>query len=580
MDTNYGWVCLSALLIVALLLVPGAWWNARAAAARRLPSAFVPVPGLLALAATGLLLWIVHPASSLVVALLHGGASLILALDLARLWWRPGRLRASFGDQGPGVFALWGAMIAMAMAVGLNPLPISQETHADTVIPARMVASPPDHFIPYITATYMFHGKDGIERSKDYFGEQWTIASRGPLVPLATNALFYLFGAAPHDTPNIERKPWPGTTDGAYLARLLGWITNAMIVLGAGHLLLALGIKPASRPWMLGCLWVALAPAMLINTVFLWPKVLAGFFILLALAALLRARWGVAAACGVLAWLSHPVGLLFLPPLGLIALWTGFGGAGSSRETWTAAVRAGLVFGLVTLVLMAPWLTYKAWLGGHDMFMDYLRGDGQGTAPAQSVLSWLATRWDNFWMTLSPTVYFYSNHMRTWNDGEVSEPLRWTVQYAKTLPAGLGFCLFFPAYMALARPGADVRLRQMCAVIVAAFALMLLAWGYSRDGLRRNSLEPLIPLMIVLCAAQAKAGPVWLIGLAGIYLEGRWVEFTGFVLEKSFSWASVPLDAWVCWSVSSLVGLGLLGLGYGVLVRGTDLTGRLGSAPA
>ncbi|MFG1410930.1 hypothetical protein V5G24_07445 [Xanthobacter sp. VTT E-85241] len=579
MDTNYGWVCLSSLLIVTLLVVPGLWWNARAAAARRLPSAFVPVPGLLALAATGLLLWIIHPANHLMVTLLYGGASFVLALDVARRWWRAGAWRASLGDQGPGVFALWGAMIAMAMAVGLNPLPVAQESYPGTAIPGRMVASPPDSIVPYFTAAYMFHGKDGIERSKDYFGD-WSVAARGPLIPLATNTLLYLFDTAPHDSPNVERKPWPGTTDGAYLARLLGWIANAMVVLGAGHLLLALGIKPASRPWMLGCLWVALAPAMLINTVFLWPKVLAGFFILLALAALLRGRWGVAAGCGVLAWLSHPVGLLFLPPLGLIALWTAFGAAGSRREKWSAAVRAGLVFGLVTVVLMAPWLAYKVWLGGHDMFMDYLRGDGHGTAPAKSVLSWLTTRWENFWMTLSPVVYFYSRNMQIWIDGAVSEPLRWTVQYAKTLPAGLGFCLFFPAYMALARPGVDVRLRQLCTVILAAFALMLLVWGFSRDGLGRNSLEPLIPLMVVLCAAQAKAGPVWLIGLAGIYLEGRWVEFTGFVLEKSFSWANVPLDAWACWSISSLVGLGLLTAGYVVLVREPEPARRPGPAPA
>ncbi|OYZ89361.1 MAG: hypothetical protein B7Y01_03905 [Xanthobacter sp. 17-67-6] len=41
MDTNYGWVCLSALVIVALLVVPGLWWNARAAAARFCASALI-----------------------------------------------------------------------------------------------------------------------------------------------------------------------------------------------------------------------------------------------------------------------------------------------------------------------------------------------------------------------------------------------------------------------------------------------------------------------------------------------------------------------------------------------------------
>ncbi|MFG1396598.1 hypothetical protein [Roseixanthobacter pseudopolyaromaticivorans] len=579
MGTNYGWVCLSALILLALLLVPGLWWNARVGAPRRLPSAFVPLPGLLALAATGLLLWVLHPANHLLVALLYGGATVALALDLARLWWRRGTARASLGDQGPGVFVLWGAMIAMAMAVGLNPLPIAQETHAETVIPARMVASPPDHIIPYITAAYMFHGKDGIERSKDYFGE-WSVASRGPLIPLATNTLLYVFGSTTQDTPNLERKPWPGTADGAYLARLLGWIANGMVVLGAGHLLLVLGIRPASRPWMLGCLWVALAPSMLINTVFLWPKVLAGFFILLSFASLIQQRWILAAGCGVLAWLSHPVGLLFLPPLGLVAIWTAFAAAKSTREGGIAAVRAVLVFTVSAAVLMVPWLAYKTWLGAHDLFMDYLLGDGRGTAPALSVWAWLGTRWDNFWLTLSPAAYYYSGHMRVWTDGPVSDALRWTVQYAKTLPGGLGLFLFAPAYIAMARPGADPRLRQLLTVTVTTFALMLLVWGYSRDGLGRNSLEPLVPLVIVLCAAQAKAGPVWLIGLAGIYLEGRWVEFTGFVLEKSFSWQNVPLDAWVCWSISSLVGLALLGLGWTVLARDCDLARRLGPAPA
>ena len=47
-----------------------------------------------------------------------------------------------------------------AASIGLNPLGIAQEYGGDGELPGRMVASPPDHVIPYDTAVYLFHRHD------------------------------------------------------------------------------------------------------------------------------------------------------------------------------------------------------------------------------------------------------------------------------------------------------------------------------------------------------------------------------------------------------------------------------------
>ena len=416
-----------------------------------------------------------------------------------------------------------------------------------------MVASPDDHTIPYTTSVYFYHGKDGKESSEDYFGD-WSVASRGPLVPLAVNTLLHILRAKPSDPPDTTATAWPITKEGAYAARIFGWLTNAMVVLGVAHLLTVLGIARSGR--RIALVWTALAPVTLINTVFLWPKLLAAFFILLASASILESCWVLAALWTALAWLSHPVGALLLPALGLLLTWQAQRGSRGIATKFRAIFIAGATFAIAGAAVMGPWLGYKAWLGYHDAFMDYFLANGE-MHRAETFQAWADARWRNFWLTLVPGGFFLNGEMPEWLEGPLTGPMRWTVQYAKTLPAGLGFSLFGAAYVAFLRRNEDPRVQALkFALVGASFATMIVFWGYSEDGLGRNCLEPLEFLMIVLGVASFPSPSIlWWLGLVGVYLEGRWVEFSGFVGVPGFHWSAVPVAAWIACGASSAIGL-------------------------
>ncbi len=563
--TSY-WRFLAATLAVAVyLFVPGWFLRTLRPTSFWAETACLPVPGFLLLAFYGLILWLTKSASATWPPCCF--LALNAGLAVASLWRKPGRDPVDpIVSEARALWPLgvWGALVAGALAVGLNPLPVADEYSIQTTLPGRMVASPPDHVIPYQTAVYFWHGKDGRQDSAAYFGD-WAVTSRGPLAPLAITGLFNLFGIRPDDPPTLTNAhlAWPMASDGAYLARILGWLTNACVILGAGRLLLALGADGTVA--RLGLVWLALAPVTVINTGFLWPKMLATFFLLLATAALLERRWRPAAGWAALASLSHPVGSLFLLPLSLLgahAVWR------AKRERgirWRARAKGSLGtlagFAGLTLLLTSPWLFYKLWVGHSDAFIHYPLGDGRGSVLAASVGSWARTRWDNLWFTLMPDAFFASDRMSGWIEGPLTASMRWIIQYAKTLPGNLGFAGFGLAVVSLIR-----RPRGRPALIwwhlgAGAFALMLLFWGYSSDGLGRNCLEPLSIALLLATAAtwsdrRPRLLPLW-IGLVG--LDSLWVVLGGFASARDFSLSQIGFAAGACCALNVVVTAALLG---------------------
>ena len=547
--TSYGHFLAATLAVALCLFLPGWCWRICRPMSRWAETAYLPVPGLLLLAFYGLVLWLTKSASATwpaccfltlnaglaVVALFKKPASVSLdttAVEARALW----------------PLGIWGALVAGVLAVGLNPLPVADEYSAHTTLPGRMVASPPDHLIPYQTAAYFWHGKDGRQDSETYFGD-WSVTSRGPLAPLAITGLFNLFGVHPDDPPGLTdaRIAWPVASDGAYLARILGWLTNACVILGAGRLLLALGANGTGA--RLGLVWLALAPVTVINTEFLWPKMLATFFLLLAAAALLERQWRPAAGWAALAWLSHPVGALFLPPLGLLGAHAAWLAERERGTRWQIRARRSLGtlagFAGLTLLLTSPWLLYKFWVGHSEAFLRYPLSDGRGPALAASFASWARTRWDNLWFTLMPGALYASDRISAWIMGPLPNSMRWIIQYAKTLPGNLGYAGFVLTVAALMR-----RPRGRPALVwwhlgAGVFALMLLFWGFSSDGLGRNCLEPLSVALVVATAAtwsDRRPGllPLWL-GLVGF--DGLWVVLGGFASARDFSFSRVDFAA-------------------------------------
>ena len=559
--TNHGTFLMATAVVLVLLILPGAIVCTVRPHSLWSQPAFLPLPGLLMLVAYGVALWLLRAGANVAAAraylILHGMAALWLfvrKLTSCAPARNSAQEAANSGYFWP--FGMWGAVVVATLACGLNPLPIADEYHRYSTLPGRMVASPPDHIIPYTTGVYFYHGKDGRRDASAYFGA-WSITSRGPLVPFALTALLNIFGEHPGDPPGPGSQPWPVAADGAYLARILGWLTNALVLLASTRLLCVLGASPATTRYALA--WLALAPVTLINTLFLWPKLLATAFVLLAAADVLEGRHARGGVWAALAWLSHPVGALLLPSVALLGVhyhWqhapeSGITGAWRFRTAmWSVACFSGVV-----LAIMSPWLGFKLYLHQRDLFTRYPLGDGNGFTRAVSLASWLRARWDNMWLTLVPLGFFWSNRMSLWLSGPLHEPLRWTIQYAKTLPGHLGFACFGSAYLALlsrhCRRG-DVGLVRLY-LVFGAFVVMLLYWGYSSDGFGRNCLEPLSITLLIVTAAGWATAPRWMPwALGGLWCEGRWIELSGFIAAPSFRWTQVTVDVWVAWAASAL----------------------------
>jgi hypothetical protein len=552
---EYARVAWHALVIAALLLLPGLCWNAIAPGT--LPITLVPLPGIVGLAIFGLGFWQL-PAGS--APFLRMGMYVTFALAAVATLWKYAsnkrKTERSWSSNARLASVASILLLLQAAAIGMNPLPIAQEYGADSAFPGRMVASPPDHGIPYQTAAYFFHHHDGHEKREQYFGE-WSLSSRGPLVPLGITALMYALDARPEDPPLTTRPHWPLTGTGIDIARSYGWMLNALLPLGALHFLLALGVN--AKVQRRAIVWVAVCPLAMIGTVFLWPKLLAAYFLLLAVGDITALRMRRAGFFAALAWLSHPVGALMLPAVGLFAL---LQGRKHARES--GMLGAAVRFSFCIALTMAPWLVFKWLLGQPDAFLAYVLADGNGMRHATSLGSWLHTRWSNLYMTLSPLSFFFSDAMTGWIYGPLSDGPRWTIGYAKTLPGQLGLSAFVFAYLAMFRRqlGDSAAPLARVALVGVGLLTMLLFWGYSSDGLGRNSLEALTPIVIVLACATWPTDGRW-IGwmLAAVAAESAWIGVSGFVLTTNGLPDRIPTESWVGWATTVVVPFGIVFLG-------------------
>lgn len=555
---NYLIFLIKAISVGVLLLLPGLL----IALDKRIkmPLAFLPIPGIAVLTIAGIGFWMLPQSGALALRFLLYGLYLVLLVRLGQLLViRPdpgGPEREKTPHAG---FVLWicGLTFAQACAFGINPLPVAQEYASSSTLPGRMIASPPDHAIPYQTAVYMYNRYNGLEFSEDYFGT-WNIASRGPIVPLGINTLFHLYESSIGDPTLTNRaESWPVTDNGVDLSRIYGWMLNSSLVLGSFYLLSALG---ASRRWCrIAVAWIALSPVVLINTVFLWPKLLAVYFMLLSLGLITKRSYVAAGGMMALSWLSHPVGALMLPVVALYGIFL----PDVNRYHWSPAlwIKRSVYFGIGLACLVTPWLAYKTWLGYHDVLFAFVMAGGQGAVPAETITQWSSTRFSNFWISLSPSAFFYSNYMHQWLYGPVSEPLRWAVQSAKTLPGAVGTGVYLVAICALLAPGkirAPISQLRIF-ILIFGFLLMVIFWGFSSDGLGRNSMEPIsVTLMIYTTVSRCSALTRLPLLLWTVAAESLYVLFGGFYFAESFDNALVKVDA-----------LGLLGINvviYGAIL--------------
>ena len=508
---------LHAGIIILLVFAPSMTWNILAG--RRIDLALMPIPGILLLSLWGFISWWWPGGLSFnVISIFYAVLVIIILVGIFIFKFRP---CATIEDK--IVLSIVALIFVQAITVGINPLPVGQEYNSGGAQPGRMIASPPDHGIPFDTARYFFAGLDGKERSKEFFGEL-NVTSRGPLVPLGINALFNLFilkgGQESGGLNSIVGGP-------QHLASIYGWLLNSLVVFGVFQVCRAAEVKKTTL--LVAISWVALAPVTIINVVYTWPKLLATYFILLAVSSIIFKRIFVAGIFMGLAWLSHPVGALALPALWLFVLLYPDGLQDKSYIARTEWLVGGC------LIIMMPWIYYKWSLAAPDPFLKYVLGGGEGLKPAQTLTVWLETRWNNVIYTIIPFKFFFDGRMSTWLYGPLNNGLRWFVQYAKELPGQLGFSCFIVAYSALILFKKTSDSKAFLGTLIVFFITQIVFWGFSSDGLGRNSLEPLTVLLIVFsCIYYEKASDWVYLSLPVLAVEGQLLQIAGYVFAFEF----------------------------------------------
>ena len=483
---------------------------------------------LLAWGLAGLLRWLGAPAFAAPLATSLwwlGLAAAALALACA-LW----RIRDFYG---PALVALYLAAVAGTHLATVPDLPVLGESGQNNPLRARMVASPPDNFIPWSTAIYLHHGKDGREDRALYFGAEWAVTSRGPLLPLIITAVFIARDHQPHDPPYPAERRWPADDEGMYLARAVAIALNALLLPALVALARTFGATP--RAALLVGAGLALTPFFNENLAFTWPKLLAATGVILA-TLLIRTgpRWAWPPLL-TLSYFAHPLALLFAPTLVLYEC------ARHDRLAPRLLVSTILLRALPVLALLAPWWLYKAWVGHPDAMLGYVLGDGLGFAHADSLASWFTARAANAAHTFLTGYWWFTGSPFYWFDDWIDGCARWAVHAGRSLWGQLGTVLGLGVAVTLWRARRALA-PELLYLILPATLTLLVFWGFSRDGLGRQCLEPLTALVLALAAAHWKPDARWL----GWALLAGALELT-FLRLSSFAWPELvhPYFLWL-----------------------------------
>ncbi|MCA1840182.1 MAG: hypothetical protein LC723_07620, partial [Actinobacteria bacterium] len=201
-----------------------------------------------------------------------------------------------------------------------------------------------DDHLQYRTAQFVYNRLD-VQTENFYY--QWTITDRTPLAGLAFSEFVRTIGKSLPKTPlyglpqNLQgwRIPDPYSY---WLYRLFIMLANASVIGAVGYL----ALKRFGRRVSSIAMGVAVVmPFTLLQVMMSYPKMLVAAYLVVALAILMDdgPLWLSGALAG-LAYLTHPMALLYLPAMGVILIAKRFG-------VKKAAMRA--VAWLVPIVILA-----------------------------------------------------------------------------------------------------------------------------------------------------------------------------------------------------------------------------------
>lgn len=505
---DVGRTVLTAVAVIALLIVPGFAWSALRRRRARLVT--VALPGLLGLSLIGAVGWIVGGVSGtrgtlgdprvLIPVLVWAFLALVLIVLLVRPVPQPPR----------GVWAVLGIYAVLVLVVagrGMWAPGPPHELSGGGLVRTMEVGSRNDSRIPFSGALTALAGASPTDtRTMEHYGAGgWTIGDRGAMAPIYAATIVASAGGE-----HVERLPslaWQPIDPVGYFAYRIG--------MGAANLLVVpvlAGLAGALRGRRAAVMAAALAgvtPFLVHEGFFSWPKLLAAMWVLVAGYWALRGKALLTAACLMAGYLTHPLALIWGPAAGLLWM-VGVYRQEGEHTAWSVVGLGKIFLRAVALVLVsftsvAAWSSATAAGRKQSFFVNYF---GEvNLHPVHSVHAWLTGRGTSLANTLIPA-WLATHHsgdpeMNAWHPTARSPTaIHWLLQVWTTLPFGFGLAaipLLLWTLVVLARrwPWAFL------ITVLLPFLLFSGYWGGATTGMMREGLHPLVATLLILCAVCA-----------------------------------------------------------------------------
>ena len=306
------------------------------------------------------------------------------------------------------------------------------KTHTTNVKIQYLTELPADNYIPFAVAEFFLRGVSFKKERPIMPGNE--VSNRTILMSLVALPFRVALGA-PYDHPQLGTysyvgRKWPDVSKlntGDYFEQfvIVGFVLNSLLLVGLLVFGASLGAE-AALP--LTTILYITNPYFIAQTIFTWPKALAGFFILLAWTSIRsNHRPLVVAVLMALAYHSHPYAIAFAGFAGLFYLWKWW----RKEYRLPSVISYFAVFGL----LLLPWIVWTRFALHipSDLVMQNFAGAETNAAWASPVnLVWI--RFRNLACLLSPMMFFVYPF-----------DLRAVLNWAICLPGLLGLVIIYPA---------------------------------------------------------------------------------------------------------------------------------------
>ena len=337
---------------------------------------------------------------------------------------------------------LWGCFLVVSLALLHVDIQFPEslpdglyisKAHTTNVKIQYLTSLPADNFIPFAVAEFFLRGVSFKKHRPILPGQE--VSNRTILMSLV--AMPFLASLdAPRDhlclgSYRYIGRNWPdvwkfAAGNGFEEFAVIGMFLNALMLLG---LLIFCSSLGANSVLPVGTLLYITNPYFIAQTIYTWPKALAGFFILLAWTSI-RLGHGPAlvAALMALAYHSHPYALVF-------AGCTGFYYLIQWKRGQSPLSTAGRYF-LVLALVLAPWIIWTKFVLQIPSDLVTQNFSSGGTEPA-----WTSPI--NFvWIRLQNLFYLFGSQMFSIYPFDIQSFLNYILV---CLPGIVGFVIIYPA---------------------------------------------------------------------------------------------------------------------------------------